>query len=111
MDNTQPQVNLYGDGDDNGYNSYDDVSSSSDEEEDEDVNKKTNNKMDSKTKKSSFMSFFSTFTGKTLTPEDLEDVMEKFKQHLNSKNVADEISAKLCDSVAETLIGQKLGTF
>jgi signal recognition particle receptor subunit alpha len=37
--------------------------------------------------------------------------MADFKQHLISKNVATEAAEKLCESVAASLIGKKLGTF
>ena len=35
----------------------------------------------------------------------------KFKKHLQSKNVALEITEKLCGSVTESLAGKKIGTF
>ena len=37
--------------------------------------------------------------------------LEKMKEHLISKNVASEISEKLCDSVAAKLDGKVIGTF
>ncbi|KAK7487182.1 hypothetical protein BaRGS_00021534 [Batillaria attramentaria] len=48
---------------------------------------------------------------KTLTAEDLAPVLEKMKDHLIAKNVAADIAAKLCDSVATKLEGKVLGTF
>jgi len=38
-------------------------------------------------------------------------VLEKFRDHLISKNVASEIAEKLCESVASQLIGKQLGSF
>lgn len=53
---------------------------------------------------------FSMFRGlvgsKALTIEDMAPVLEKLKDHLISKNVAADISAKLCDSVAVKLQGK-----
>lgn len=37
--------------------------------------------------------------------------MEKFRDHLISKNVASEIAEKLCESVASQLVGKQLGSF
>ncbi|KAJ4935654.1 hypothetical protein JOQ06_017184 [Pogonophryne albipinna] len=48
---------------------------------------------------------------KSLTREDMEPVLEKMKDHLISKNVAADISSKLCDSVAIKLEGKVMGTF
>ncbi|KAF0975541.1 hypothetical protein FDP41_005535 [Naegleria fowleri] len=75
---------------------------SSEEEEEEAAPKKGN----------IFTSFFSSLTnGRTLTKEDLDPVMEEFKQSLMKKNVAQEIAVSICDSVSEGLVGKKLGTF
>jgi len=49
--------------------------------------------------------------GKELTREDIEPVVLKFKKHLELKNVALEITEKLCESVTESLVGKKIGTF
>ncbi|XP_050511004.1 signal recognition particle receptor subunit alpha homolog [Diabrotica virgifera virgifera] len=58
---------------------------------------------------------FSIFRGlvgsKNLTKSDMEPVLEKMKDHLIAKNVAADISEKLCDSVATKLEGKVLGTF
>ncbi|TNN01575.1 hypothetical protein fugu_010957 [Takifugu bimaculatus] len=48
---------------------------------------------------------------KNLTREDMESVLEKMKDHLIAKNVAADISAQLCDSVAKKLEGKVMGTF
>ncbi|KAK1900048.1 Signal recognition particle receptor subunit alpha [Dissostichus eleginoides] len=44
---------------------------------------------------------------KSLTREDMEPVLEKMKDHLIAKNVAADISSKLCDSVAIKLEGKQ----
>ncbi|XP_065213151.1 signal recognition particle receptor subunit alpha homolog [Planococcus citri] len=58
---------------------------------------------------------FSVFQGlvgnKNCTPEMMEPVLEKLKDHLISKNVATEIAQNLCDSVSKQLEGKVLGTF
>ena len=81
-----------------------DIYDSSSEEEEE---------IDEKPKKGNiFSTFFSNLTnGRTLTKEDLDPVMEDFKQSLMKKNVAQEIAVSICDSVSENLVGKKLGTF
>ena len=57
-------------------------------------------------------SFFKTLTGgKTISRESMEPVLEKMKEHLIAKNVAAEISEKLCNSVATKLAGKVIGTF
>lgn len=48
---------------------------------------------------------------KSLSREDMEPVLDKMKDHLIAKNVAAEISARLCDSVAKKLEGKVMGTF
>jgi signal recognition particle receptor subunit alpha len=57
-------------------------------------------------------SIFARLTGgKVLTENDLKPVLEGMKQHLMKKNVAKEISEKVCEGVGEGLVGQKLGSF
>lgn len=61
---------------------------------------------------SGLMSFFKNMTGqKEMTPETLEPIMSKMKEHLVNKNVAADIAQHLCDSVAKGLVGQTLGNF
>ncbi|KAJ0063598.1 hypothetical protein NL108_004425 [Boleophthalmus pectinirostris] len=48
---------------------------------------------------------------KSLSREDMEPVLEKMRDHLIAKNVAAEISAQLCESVAKKLEGKVMGTF
>lgn len=55
---------------------------------------------------------FARLTGsKTLTEEDLKPVLEAMKQRLMQKNVAMEISEKVCEGVGEGLVGKKIGSF
>ena len=57
-------------------------------------------------------SIFARLTGsKMLTEEDLKPVLEAMKQHLMKKNVAKEISEKVCEDVGQSLIGKKVGGF
>lgn len=58
---------------------------------------------------------FSMFKGlvgaKALSKEAMQPALEKLKDHLITKNVATDISLKLCESVAAKLEGKVLGTF
>ncbi|KAH9901259.1 P-loop containing nucleoside triphosphate hydrolase protein [Cubamyces lactineus] len=57
-------------------------------------------------------SIFARLTGsKVLTEEDLKPVLEAMKQHLMKKNVAKEISDKICEDVGQSLVGKKVGGF
>jgi len=57
-------------------------------------------------------SIFARLTGsKILSEKDLKPVLESMKQHLMKKNVAMEISEKVCEGVGEGLIGKKVGGF
>jgi signal recognition particle receptor subunit alpha len=57
-------------------------------------------------------SIFARLTGsKVLTQDDLKPVLEAMKQHLMKKNVARDISEKVCEGVGEGLIGKKVGGF
>ncbi|WVW80739.1 hypothetical protein I302_102725 [Kwoniella bestiolae CBS 10118] len=59
---------------------------------------------------STWSNMFSRLTGKkTLTQEDLKPVLVEMERHLMSKNVAKDISEKMCESVGAALIGKKLG--
>ena len=49
--------------------------------------------------------------GRELTRSDIEPVVAKFGKHLQEKNVAVDITERLCESVTESLVGKKLGTF
>uniref|UniRef100_A0A1A9ZQF1 SRP54-type proteins GTP-binding domain-containing protein n=1 Tax=Glossina pallidipes TaxID=7398 RepID=A0A1A9ZQF1_GLOPL len=62
--------------------------------------------------KSGILSYFKGIVGsKTLTRNDLQPALDKMRDHLISKNVAADISGKLCDSVASSLEGKSVGTF
>ncbi|KAI0646925.1 P-loop containing nucleoside triphosphate hydrolase protein [Trametes meyenii] len=57
-------------------------------------------------------SIFARLTGsKVLSEEDLKPVLEAMKQHLMKKNVAKEISEKICEDVGQSLVGKKVGGF
>lgn len=91
--------------------------SSSDEESEEDVgNNNSSGKYASKSnstgKRGGVFSMFSKFVGaKNLTREDMESALDKLREHLIAKNVANYIANELCDSVAAKLEGKVLGTF
>lgn len=88
-----------------------DEEESEDEEEEEKGVQETVKSGKSK-KGSGMFSMFKNLVGsKTLTKEDLQPALEKMKEHIIGKNVAADISAKLCDSVAAKLEGKVLGTF
>lgn len=48
---------------------------------------------------------------KVITNEELESLLIKFKEDLMSKNVAEEISQKLCDSIRVNLVDKKTEAF
>jgi signal recognition particle receptor subunit alpha len=80
-----------------------------DEFEEDDYNNDASAKNNSE---SSIFSFFKNITGqKEITEQDLVPVLAKMKEHLINKNVAADIAAHLCDSVARNLVGQKTGSF
>ncbi|KAL6223723.1 hypothetical protein ACLB2K_002581 [Fragaria x ananassa] len=83
--------------------------SEAEEEEEEEVGKES--KPDSK-KKGWFSSMFQSIAGKAnLEKSDLEPALKALKDRLMTKNVAEEIAEKLCESVAASLEGKKLGSF
>lgn len=53
----------------------------------------------------------STATGRVLTREDIQKPLEQLRDHLVHKNVAYEIATRLCEGVAERLVGVQLGPF
>ena len=64
------------------------------------------------TKSSGIFAYLSKLTSqRTLSRDDLEPVLREMKEHLINKNVAAEIASNLCESVASTLVGQKVGAF
>ncbi|KAJ7333098.1 hypothetical protein OS493_018273 [Desmophyllum pertusum] len=90
--------------------------SESEEDEEDDEVSMADSAAEQSSKSSSLggglFSFFKGLAGqKTLTLDDINPVLEKMKEHLIAKNVAADISSKLCDSVATKLEGKVLGTF
>jgi len=63
-------------------------------------------------KKGWFSSIFQSFAGKSvLEKSDLEPALKALKDRFMTKNVAEEIAEKLCESVIASLEGKKLGSF
>ncbi|KAL3535117.1 hypothetical protein ACH5RR_003578 [Cinchona calisaya] len=59
-----------------------------------------------------FSSMFNSIAGKaSLDKADLEPALKALKDRLMTKNVAEEIAEKLCESVAASLEGKKLASF
>ncbi|KAL0431883.1 UNVERIFIED_CONTAM: Signal recognition particle receptor subunit alpha [Sesamum radiatum] len=82
---------------------------SSDSESEEDEGK--GNKVDSR-EKGWFSSMFQSIAGKaSLEKSDLEPALKALKDRLMTKNVAEEIAEKLCESVAASLDGKRLASF
>ncbi|XP_037934111.1 signal recognition particle receptor subunit alpha homolog [Teleopsis dalmanni] len=81
-----------------------------DKENDNEVDNHNINKENRKI--SGILSYFKGVVGaKTLTKLDLQEILDKMRDHLIAKNVATDIAFKLCDSVAESLEGKSIGTF
>lgn len=92
--------------------------SSSEEEEEEEVQKKpikrtqVNNAAPNAKKSGGMFSLFKGLVGsKNLSKDDMQNTLDKFRDHLIAKNVASDIAYKLCESVATKLEGKILGTF
>ncbi|KAJ8619519.1 hypothetical protein MRB53_028048 [Persea americana] len=84
------------------------MSSESETEEDEEVNTSKPNAK----KKGWFSSVFQSIAGNAiLEKSDLEPALKALKDRLMTKNVAEEIAEKLCESVAASLEGKRLGSF
>lgn len=59
---------------------------------------------------STWANMFARLSGKkVITKEDLRPVLAEMERHLMSKNVAKDISEKLCDGVSAALVNKKLG--
>ncbi|KAL6558156.1 hypothetical protein OROMI_018506 [Orobanche minor] len=85
------------------------IVSSDSEYEEEDTGKDSN--VVTK-KKGWFSSIFESIGGKAnLEKSDLEPALKALKDRLMTKNVAEEIAEKLCESVAASLEGKRLATF
>ncbi|KAL2327107.1 hypothetical protein Fmac_020534 [Flemingia macrophylla] len=84
-------------------------SESEEEEEQEDAGK---NRKPHVKSKGWFSSMFQSIAGKAnLEKSDLEPALIALKDRLMTKNVAEEIAEKLCESVAASLEGKKLASF
>ncbi|CAN0870423.1 Signal recognition particle receptor subunit alpha homolog [Linum grandiflorum] len=87
------------------------VSSDSEDEEDEEDEVGKGTAPESK-KKGWFSSMFQSIAGKAnLEKSDLEPALKALKDRLMTKNVAEEIAEKLCESVAASLEGKKHASF
>ncbi|WVZ19616.1 hypothetical protein V8G54_006938 [Vigna mungo] len=87
------------------------IVSSESEEEEEEENVGNKRKPDAKNK-GWFSSMFQSIAGKAnLEKSDLEPALKALKDRLMTKNVAEEIAEKLCESVAASLEGKKLASF
>ncbi|BEJ16532.1 hypothetical protein CspHIS471_0511370 [Cutaneotrichosporon sp. HIS471] len=65
---------------------------------------------DEPAEESRWASMLSRLSGKkAITKEDLRPVIAEMEKHLMAKNVAKDIAEKLCDGVASSLVGKKLG--
>ncbi|XP_043532833.1 signal recognition particle receptor subunit alpha isoform X4 [Chiloscyllium plagiosum] len=88
-------------------------SSEEQEEEEEEVVQETSHT--GVKKRGGFGGMFGMLKGlvgsKSLTPQDMQPVLEKMKDHLIAKNVAADITVQLCESVAKKLEGKVMGTF
>ncbi|KAG6427788.1 hypothetical protein SASPL_112035 [Salvia splendens] len=85
-------------------------SESESESEEEETSK--DNKVDGKKKGGWFSSMFQSIAGKAnLENSDLEPALKALKDRLMTKNVAEEIAEKLCESVASSLEGKRLASF
>ncbi|VAI11246.1 unnamed protein product [Triticum turgidum subsp. durum] len=85
-----------------------DLSSDSEDEEDEGEE----NAQAGQKKKGWFSSMFKSIAGNNvLEKSDLQPALKALKDRLMTKNVAEEIAEKLCESVAASLEGKKLGSF
>ncbi|KAM3316758.1 hypothetical protein ACQJBY_034727 [Aegilops geniculata] len=85
-----------------------DLSSDSEDEEDEEEE----NAGAGQKKKGWFSSMFKSIAGNNvLEKSDLQPALKALKDRLMTKNVAEEIAEKLCESVAASLEGKKLGSF
>ncbi|KAF3796859.1 Signal recognition particle receptor subunit alpha [Nymphaea thermarum] len=93
----------------------DEAFTSESEDDDDDDNSEQidkNAKPEGSKKKGWFSSIFQSISGNTvLEKADLEPALKALKDRLMTKNVAEEIAQKLCESVAVSLEGKKLGSF
>ncbi|KFB36734.1 AGAP010894-PA-like protein [Anopheles sinensis] len=91
-----------------------DVESDSDnysEEEDDEVEEYAGAASKKQTRGGMFSMFKGLVGSKNLSRDDMQPALEKLRDHLIAKNVAADISQKLCESVANKLEGKVIGTF
>ncbi|KAJ3435171.1 signal recognition particle receptor subunit alpha [Anaeramoeba flamelloides] len=112
-----------GEDDDDYWELSNDEEESIDEEEEEEekegfkvnldsLKKKKKSNETKKKKKGKVANFFKGLKGnKELDEETLEPILEKFRDHLISRNVDSEIAQKISDSVLLGLKGKQIGTF
>ncbi|OVA01336.1 Signal recognition particle [Macleaya cordata] len=87
-------------------------SSDSESESEKDEKAVKDSKLNEKKKGGWFSSMFQSIAGKAnLEKSDLEPALKALKDRLLTKNVAEEIAEKLCESVAASLEGKKLASF
>uniref|UniRef100_UPI00398F53CF signal recognition particle receptor subunit alpha isoform X2 n=1 Tax=Pristiophorus japonicus TaxID=55135 RepID=UPI00398F53CF len=110
-DDSNVDVNLYPESMEGDLKPVDYDSSEEEDEEEEVVQEISNTSV----KKGGFGGMFgmlkSLVGSKSLTPQDMEPVLDKLKDHLIAKNVAADIAVQLCESVAKKLEGKVMGTF
>ncbi|KAJ9586851.1 hypothetical protein L9F63_019533 [Diploptera punctata] len=88
------------------------VESDSEDDYEEEIEVHHARKVEQQPKSKGVFSLFRSLVGnKNLTHDDMQPVLEKLKDHLITKNVASDISHKLCQSVSVKLEGKVLGTF
>ncbi|KAG5672737.1 hypothetical protein PVAND_002838 [Polypedilum vanderplanki] len=86
--------------------------SSEEEDSDEYEEKETKSQAKKASRSGGMLSMFKGLVGsKSITIEDMQPALDKLRDHLIAKNVATDISQKLCASVAAKLEGKVLGTF
>lgn len=88
-----------------------DIEVESSSEEEEEIVEEKNQKQNKPSKGGMFSLLKGLVGSKNLTFDDMQPVLDKMKDHLIAKNVATDISMKLCESVAAKLEGKVLGTF
>lgn len=89
--------------------SEDEISESSSDEID--VPKDEESRGPSKRGKGLFSFFSDLVSGRPLTSDDLIKPLEAMRQNLLAKNVALSIADKICQSVSESIVGQKVSSF
>lgn len=88
------------------------VESDSSDDEESSFEEIEQSKPQAQKKTTGMFSMFKSLVGnKSLDKESMQPVLEKLRDHLISKNVAADISNKLCESISAKLEGKVLGTF